>query len=56
MRFLALFHFEAGAMAHLTPEDMRQLDDATIRHDQKLRAAATSSMPGRSRVPKRPSG
>lgn len=37
MRFLALFHFEAGAMDNLTPEDMRQLDDATIRHDQKLR-------------------
>lgn len=37
MRFLALFHFEAGAMDHLTPEELRALDDATIRHDHKLR-------------------
>lgn len=37
MRFLALFHFADGAMAHLTADEMRALDDATIRHDHKLR-------------------
>ncbi|QQR39957.1 YciI family protein [Devosia rhizoryzae] len=37
MRFMALVYFEPGAMDHLTPEDLRLLDDATIRHDRKLR-------------------
>ncbi|NGP18173.1 YciI family protein [Devosia aurantiaca] len=37
MRFMALVYFEPGAMDHLTPEDVRLLDDATIRHDRKLR-------------------
>lgn len=37
MRFMALVYFEPGAMDHLTPEDFRSLDDATIQHDRKLR-------------------
>ncbi len=37
MRFMALVYFEPGSMDHLTAEDFRQLDDATIEHDQKLR-------------------
>jgi hypothetical protein len=37
MRFMALVYFEPGAMDHLSPEDFRLLDDATIRHDCKLR-------------------
>lgn len=37
MRFMALVYFEPGSMDHLTAEDFRQLDDATIAHDHKLR-------------------
>jgi hypothetical protein len=37
MRFMALVYFEPGSMAHLSAEDFRQLDDATIAHDHKLR-------------------
>lgn len=37
MRFMALVYFEPGSMDHLTAEDFRQLDDATIEHDRKLR-------------------
>jgi hypothetical protein len=37
MRFMALVYFEPGAMDHLSLEDFRRLDDATIAHDRKLR-------------------
>ena len=37
MRFMALVYFEPGSMDHLTAEDFRVLDDATIAHDHKLR-------------------
>lgn len=37
MQFLALVYFEPGAMDHLTPDDLRRLDDATIAHDWSLR-------------------
>jgi hypothetical protein len=37
MRFMALVYFEPGAMDGVSPEELRQLDDATIRHDRKLR-------------------
>lgn len=37
MQFMALVYFEPGAMDHLTEEDFRRLDDATIAHDHKLR-------------------
>lgn len=37
MRFMALVYFEPGSMDHLTAEDFRQLDDATIEHDHTLR-------------------
>ncbi len=39
MRFMALVYFEPGSMDHLTAEDFRQLDDATIEHDRRLRAS-----------------
>lgn len=39
MKFLCLFHFAPDAFAGVTPEEMRRLDDATIEHDQKLRAS-----------------
>ncbi|WP_297110544.1 YciI family protein [uncultured Devosia sp.] len=39
MRFMALVYFEPGSMDHLTKEDFRKLDDATIEHDRKLRAS-----------------
>lgn len=39
MKFLCLFHFAPDAFAGLSPEEMRRLDDATIEHDQKLRAS-----------------
>ena len=38
MKFLCLFHFAPDAFAGVSPEEMRRLDDATIEHDQKLRA------------------
>ena len=38
MKFLCLFHFAPDAFAGVSPEEMRRLDDATIDHDQKLRA------------------
>lgn len=37
MRFMALVYFEPGSMDHLSAEDFRKLDDATIEHDHKLR-------------------
>jgi hypothetical protein len=37
MRFMALVYFEPGAMDGMSPEELRQLDDATIGHDLKLR-------------------
>ncbi|MBJ3783548.1 YciI family protein [Devosia sediminis] len=37
MRFMALVYFEPGSMDHLSAEDFRQLDDATIEHDRMLR-------------------
>jgi|SRR5215217_1884884 len=37
MKFLCLFHFGTDAFAGLTPDEMRQIDDATIEHDHKLR-------------------
>lgn len=39
MKFLCLFHFAPDAFGGLTPEEMRRLNDATIEHDQKLRAS-----------------
>jgi len=39
MKFLCLLHFEPDAFADLTPQEMQRLDDATIEHDHKLRAA-----------------
>ena len=37
MRFMALVYFKPGSMDHLTAEDFRLLDDATIEHDKMLR-------------------
>ena len=39
MRFMALVYIEPGAMDHLTPEQLRRLDDDTIAHDHKLRTS-----------------
>lgn len=39
MKFLCLVHFEPDAFAAATPEDLRRLDDGTIEHDRRLRAA-----------------
>ena len=39
MKFLCLVHFETGAFDGMTPEQHRQLDDATIAHDHRLRAS-----------------
>ena len=38
MKFLCLFYFAPDAFAGVSPEEKRRLDDATIEHDQKLRA------------------
>lgn len=37
MRFMGLVYFEPGSMDHLSPDELRALDDATIAHDRKLR-------------------
>lgn len=37
MRFMAMVYFGPEGAAGMTPEDFRQLDDATIEHDRKLR-------------------
>lgn len=39
MKFLCLFYFAPDAFADASPEEMRRIDDATIEHDQKLRAS-----------------
>lgn len=39
MKFLCLFHFAPDAFVGLTSEEMRHLNDATIEHDQNLRAS-----------------
>lgn len=38
MKFLCLVEFEPDAFDDATSEDMRRLDDATISHDNRLRA------------------
>lgn len=37
MKFLCLVHFAPGAFDGITPEEQRQLDDATIEDDRRLR-------------------
>lgn len=37
MKFLCLAYFGPDAFAGFTPEQMREVDDATIAHDHKLR-------------------
>lgn len=37
MKFLCLFHFQPDAFDGVSPQQMRQIDDATIEHDHKLR-------------------
>lgn len=39
MRFMALVYIEPGSMDGMNEADFRALDDATIAHDHKLRAA-----------------
>lgn len=39
MRFMALVYIEPGSMDGMTEDDFRALNDATITHDQKLRAS-----------------
>lgn len=39
MKFLVLVHFAPDAFASVTPQQAQQLDNATIEHDQKLRAS-----------------
>ena len=38
MKFLCLFHFAPDAFAGVSPQEMQRIDNATIEHDQKLRA------------------
>lgn len=39
MKFLCLVHFRPDAFAGVTPQEMTRIDDSTIEHDHKLRAA-----------------
>jgi hypothetical protein len=39
MKFLCLFYFAPDAFAGVSADEMARIDDATIEHDQKLRAA-----------------
>lgn len=39
MKFLCLFYFASDAFAGVSAEEMVRIDDATIDHDRKLRAA-----------------
>ncbi len=39
MKFLCLFHFAPDAFAGVSPQEMKRMGNATIEHDQKLRAS-----------------
>ncbi len=39
MKFLCLFHFAPDAFAGVPPQEMKRMGNATIEHDQKLRAS-----------------